>query len=88
MCQFFEKESGFIYFRVIFSALAARSATIAGIIDSNIIIKEAFFRPTISRPSDLRYHKLDMLVKLLKETRTRYGTPQFLLDFTNTMDMR
>uniref|UniRef100_A0A915PNT5 histone acetyltransferase n=1 Tax=Setaria digitata TaxID=48799 RepID=A0A915PNT5_9BILA len=41
--------------------------------ETNDILKEACFLPTLSRPDDLQCHKLDMLVTLLRNTRERYG---------------
>ncbi|VDN24320.1 unnamed protein product [Gongylonema pulchrum] len=67
---------GLTAFAYYLQALAARNTTISALIESSAILKEAYFLPTISRPTDLKYHKLDALIALLKKTRSRYGKQQ------------
>ncbi|VDN01167.1 unnamed protein product [Thelazia callipaeda] len=55
-------------------ALTSRSTVIADIVQSNELLKEICFLPTISRPDDLQCYKLDTLVSLLINTRTVYET--------------
>ncbi|KAL4001632.1 hypothetical protein ACH3XW_0055 [Acanthocheilonema viteae] len=80
-CDFFELLSaydilmcdGLSAFRNTLQALSTMSTTIAEIIQSSDILREACFLPICSKSDDLQCHKLDMLITLLKKTCTYYG---------------
>ncbi|VDK78898.1 unnamed protein product [Onchocerca ochengi] len=80
-CDFFELLSaydilmcdGLTAFKNNLQALSIQSLTIAEIIQSSDILREACFRPTFAMPNDFQCHKLDMLITLLTKTCAYYG---------------